>query len=308
MLAEVERRTGKATCELFDLMAGTSTGGILSLGLALPGEDGTSPKYSAEAFSEIYLKEGKRIFPKSVWRGVFTGKGWAEEKYSSQGLMDVLEEKLGDAPLGSALTPVLVTSYDIQNRAPVFFKSWRDDWRTVMMREAALATAAAPTYFEPALIPANGKMLALVDGGIYINNPALSAYAELKRLNAEAEDPVTDEDLFVVSIGTGECAQPIPYEEAKDWGKLGWAMPILNCVFDGVSDAVNYQMKHLLGDNFIRFQIPLDKETEAMDDASDANLERLQSFAHRLIITHEKEIETLCERLAPQNTEPVEVV
>lgn len=60
VLAEVERRTRKAACELFDLMAGTSTGGILSLGLALPDEDGKRPKYSAEAFSEIYLKEGKR--------------------------------------------------------------------------------------------------------------------------------------------------------------------------------------------------------------------------------------------------------
>jgi len=79
--------------------------------------------------------------------------------------------------------------------------------------------------------------------------------------------------------------------------------PILNCVFDGVSDAVNYQMKHLLGDNFIRFQIPLDEQTEAMDAASDANLGRLQSFAERLIATHEKEILMLCERLASRKTE-----
>ncbi len=78
-------------------------------------------------------------------------------------------------------------------------------------------------------------------------------------------------------------------------------MPILNCVFDGVSDAVNYQMKHLLGDRFVRFQIPLDEQTEAMDDASDANLQRL-------IDTHENELNILCERLAPQSIEPVTIV
>lgn len=326
VLAELERRTGKATSALFDLMAGTSTGGILSMGLALPeeaaetgesGEGADRPRFTAEAFADIYLNEGKRIFPQSAWRGLFTGSGWAEEKYASAGLQAVLAEYFGEAPLGNALTPVVVTAYDIQNRAPVFFKSWRSEWRTVLMREAGLATAAAPTYFEPALITANGQTLPLVDGGIFINNPALSAYAEARRLNAEAadaaeateagEEMIPDEDLFVASIGTGECTQPIPYEEARDWGKLSRAMPILNCVFDGVSDAVNYQMKHLLGDRFVRFQIPLDEQTEAMDDAT---LQRLDAFAQRLIDTHGEELDRVTKALAPQTPsepEPAEV-
>jgi len=84
----------------------------------------------------------------------------------------VLDEFFGNEPLGAGLTHTLITSYDIQNRQPVFFKSWREDHRSVQMKHAARATSAAPTYFEPALVPVGGATRALIDGGVFINSPS----------------------------------------------------------------------------------------------------------------------------------------
>ena len=70
VLAEIEKRTGKPASELFDLIAGTSTGGILALGLTCPAADGR-PRYSAERLIDLYQKEGNRIFNRSRWRRFF---------------------------------------------------------------------------------------------------------------------------------------------------------------------------------------------------------------------------------------------
>src|SRR3954464_5298965 len=74
VLAEIERRTGRATAELFDLIAGTSTGGILACGLTCPGEGGR-PRHSAEELAELYRTEGPRIFDRSLIRRITTAEG-----------------------------------------------------------------------------------------------------------------------------------------------------------------------------------------------------------------------------------------
>jgi patatin-like phospholipase/acyl hydrolase len=290
VLAEIEARTGKPIAESFDLIAGTSTGGIIALGLSK--DDGSGrPQYSARDLADIYQSRGKEIFPRSLWKGVSSVGGLTDEKYSAKGLEKVLEDCFGDDPFGSALTKILITSYDIQNREPLFLKSWKEEYRSVLMRHAARATSAAPTYFEPALVPIGGATKALIDGGVFINNPAVSAYVEAKRI-FELEN-----EFFVLSLGTGELIRPISYSEAKGWGKAGWLVPLLSCVFDGVSDAVNYQMKMLLGERYIRLQTTLSIASDDMDNATNGNVENLKAEAKRLIHTHKSEIEAICNHL-----------
>lgn len=291
VLAEIEKRSAKQTHELFDLVAGTSTGGILALGLCRDNGMGKA-KFSAKDMSKIYQKRGKEIFARSLWKGVSSLGGIADEKYSEDGLEKVLDDYLGRELLSSSLTPVLITSYDIQNREPHFFKSWRDEWKAVEMRYAARATSAAPTYFEPALVPSDGKMRALIDGGVYINNPAMSAYAEARRIFPK------EKDLFVVSLGTGELIRPIAHAEARDWGQLEWMLPLLSCVFDGVNDAVNYQLDQIMGDDFVRFQTSLSIASDDMDNATKGNIENLISEAKKLIKSHGKELDQVVKKLS----------
>lgn len=290
VLSEIEARTGKAISDSFDLIAGTSTGGILALGLTKDNGNGR-PQYSANDLAEIYQSRGKEIFSRSLWKGVSSVAGLTDELYSHKGIENVLEDYFGDDPLGSGLTKTLVTSYDIQNREPLFFKSWREEYRAMQMKYAARATSAAPTYFEPALVPIGGAIKALVDGGIFINSPTVSAYAEAKKIFSD------EDEFFVLSLGTGELIRPISFSEAKDWGKAGWLVPLLSCMFDGVSDATNYQMKIFLGDKYFRLQTNLSVASDDMDNVTSGNIENLKAEAKKLIRTHKNEIESICNHL-----------
>jgi patatin-like phospholipase/acyl hydrolase len=291
VLAEIESRTGKSTAENFDLIAGTSTGGILALGFS-KGDGSGKSQYSATSLADMFQKRGKEIFSRSLWKGVSSLNGLTDEFYSEKGLESILEEYFGDEPLSAGLTKTLITCYDIQNREPLFLKSWREEYRTVQMRHAARATSAAPTFFEPALVPIGGAIKALVDGGVFINSPAVSAYAEAKKIFPE------EDDFFVVSIGTGELIRPISYSEAKDWGKAEWLVPLLSCMFDGVSDASNYQMKMFLGDKYIRLQTSLSTASDDMDNATNGNIENLKLEARTLLSTHKSEIDLICQQLS----------
>jgi patatin-like phospholipase/acyl hydrolase len=287
ILAEIEKRIHKPIATAFDLIAGTSTGGILSLGLCKDAGDGT-PQYSPQDLLRLYSERGRDIFARSFWRGVSSVAGIADEKYSHKPLEEILEEYFANDLLGSALTNVLVSSYDIENRTPFFFKSWRNETRPVAMRHVARATSAAPTYFEPARVQVAGQTLALVDGGVFVNNPAMSAYAEARRLFPE------ETSFLILSLGTGELTRPIPYKEAKDWGLAQWALPILGVVFDGVSDAVDYQLTQILGSRYVRFQTRLDIASDDMDNASRANIEALKMEAQQLIGTRQSELAQVC--------------
>lgn len=292
VLAEVERQTGKAVSELFDLIAGTSTGGILALGLCIPGP-GNSAKYSADKMAELYTEYGRHIFGRSFWKGVSSVGGLADEKYSHEPLAGTLGLYFKAARMHEALTHVFVSAYDIAYRKPFFIKSWKEETALITMKAAARATSAAPTYFEPALIdiPCEMQPLAFIDGGVCVNNPALCAYAEARRLwPAETE-------FLVVSLGSGENTRPILYDEARSWGLIEWARPVLSVIMDGMSDAVDYQLRQILGENFFRFQTRLLTASDDMDNASASNLMALREEAGLLIVNEIQPLTEACNRL-----------
>ena len=295
ILAEIERRVRKPASECFDLIAGTSTGGILALALAKPGAGGR-PAWSAEALIDLYQREGPEIFDRSLWQGIVSAGGLLDQKYPLDGMERAFERYFGAARLKDALCDVIVTAYEIEQRTTFFFKSSKaraDERDDFAMSEAALATSAAPTYFEPVRLDrGSGRpYLALVDGGVFANNPALSAFAEARR---EGADP----DVLMLSLGTGELTRRLAYEDVKDWGLLEWAKPVIDVVFDGQSDAVDYQLRQLLGaGRYYRFQTELDQASDDMDDASDDNLQRLKQEAETLIRAGEERIEEVCAKL-----------
>ena len=106
VLAEIERVTGKPICQLFDLITGTSTGGILALGLVKDSGSG-EPQFSAKELIDIYRQRGRDIFSRSFWKGMSSVAGLMDEKYPSDGIEKVLEEYLGHEPLGAALNNVM---------------------------------------------------------------------------------------------------------------------------------------------------------------------------------------------------------
>jgi patatin-like phospholipase/acyl hydrolase len=282
VLAELERRAAKPAAELFDLIAGTSTGGILACGLTIPGE-GAQPRWTATELVELYEREGPHIFDRSLLKRLTSLEGVIDERYPSKPFEQILTRYFGDARLRDALTRVLVTAYDIERRSAWFFRSERaqaDPRYDFPMREVALATSAAPTYFEPARLasPADANdYFALIDGGVFAVNPGMCAWAEARALGLP-------EDTVVLSLGTGSLTRRISYNDAKDWGLIEWAQPVLDVVFDGSSDVVDYQLGQLLGaGRRFRLQIDLESASDNLDDASEENIRALRLEGERLI-------------------------
>jgi patatin-like phospholipase/acyl hydrolase len=293
VLAALEERTGKRTAELFDLIAGTSTGGIIALGLTVPGQDG-APRWTANDLVSFYVTEGPRVFEHSIGHEFASGLGLLDQKFDARPLEQALEQYFGEALLSEALTDVMVTSYDLEHRQPFFFKSHRakdvpqHDWP---MRSAARATSAAPTYFEPERLVAEGVEFALCDGGVFANNPAMCAYAEVRRDHPRAR-------VRMVSLGTGELTRQIHWKDAKDWGLVRWARPIIDVVFDGVSDATDYELTQLLPPaDYTRFQVQLIGASDALDNAHESNLENLQTLARTLIAKRSGDLDRLAAEL-----------
>jgi patatin-like phospholipase/acyl hydrolase len=272
VLAEIERRTERRIGELVDLIAGTSTGAIIACALAKP------DPMPAERIADIYVEEGPRIFSRSLVKRITSLEGYIDERYESDGLVDALRTHLGAARLPDARPPVLLTAYDIERRRAVFLRRGDD----LSMVDAAHASAAAPTYFEPAQVDG----AALIDGGVFAGNPSVCAYAEV----------AGDLDLLL-SLGTGADTRPLRYEEVRGWGQLEWARPLVGVVFDGIADAVDTQLGSLLRDAYVRLQTPLDEASDDFDDASEENLAALRREAERLIAARDADIDRVCERL-----------
>ena len=275
VIAHLEQKTGQPASELFDLIVGTSTGGMLALGLALRGEEG-APQFNAKQMVKLYGVHGGEIFEQSLWRKLRSVGGVLEEAYSHEALERILNQYFGAHALADCSVPTMVTSYDIQNRRTVFFKSWHADHGAILCGDAARATSAAPTYFEPTTLAWAEESATLVDGGIFMNSPSVSAYAEARKL-------FPNEPIAMLSLGTGELTRSIPYEEARTWGSALWVMSLLDCMFDGASKAADHQMRLFLGDQYLRLQTPLNYASDDMDDASRGNIRNLKQTARELI-------------------------
>ena len=272
VLAEIEARAGRPIHELVDLVLGTSTGGILGAGLALG--------KTAGEMAAFYREKGARIFRKTRarrWSSLF---GLADAAYDAAGLEGCLEEVFGDAALSRAKTRLCLTAYDIEGRKPVLFKSWkaqadpRDDY---LITAVARATAAAPTYFEPAMVKnAAGLMRACIDGGVWANHPAVAALVEAVKLG------FTPKRIRMLTVGTGCDERPYFLSEVRGWGVAGWLRPLLDIVFSGQNDAADYQCGEILGDNYVSLQ-PFLGDPVALDDVSDKAFSTMAFHAGRVV-------------------------
>jgi uncharacterized protein len=276
ILEKLQECLGRELWQSFDLIAGTSTGGIIALGIGTGCNNGQP--YSPSELLNFYLENGPAIFKKNVLTGL---RQICAPKYSPSALEEALGKNFGDAQFSSALTPLLISSYDLKDQIPFFFKSHRIaqnssfDWP---LTDIARATSAAPTFFRPLHLERSREDYVLVDGGVYVNNPSMAAYAEARALYPDADR------IVVVSVGTGDRQDHIQYSAAKRWGLLGWATKIVPIFMDSVSEAVDYELKTVPGCTYYRLQVPnLTSAAAQMDDVSPKNLANLQTTAHKYI-------------------------
>ena len=329
ILKEIEEKTGQPISKLFHLISGTSTGGIIATGLSAINPLTQNP-YKASDILDLYHLRGDVIFnPGSSFRRTVLGLiNLFSERYPASAIEGLFEEYFQDQLLSSATrNDLLVTSYDIERRQPRFFKSWRAcnkaldisdnktlnaDHENFYLRDIARATSAAPTYFEPAHIQCQGgRSYSLVDGAVFANNPAMCAVSSaIKIYNVRPEE----DELSVLSLGTGHSLDPIPHNKAKNWGMIEWAKPILDVLIDGVSTSVDYQLRTVLGSQHQRFDLDLKAyrkkkkskyPTDELDNAKANNIQALIE-AGRYLIADNDEFKRLIDHLMSHPLTPKE--
>ena len=269
LLAELERRAKRPVAELFDLIAGTSTGGILAAALTVPGRraaaaDGRGGGRSATSCS------GRAS---SIARcAAVTSPTACRRALRQRRAEAALGEQLGDALLSQTLTDVLLTAYDLDDAArgllPHVARQGRPGDRRALA-DAVLATAVGSDLLRARARPrvAGGETHTLVDGGVFATNPRCARWPRSPRMGRLDE-------VARRLARHGLEDRPDPYEQARNWGRLEWAQPILDVVFDGVADTVDFQVQQLLPDgSYHRFQIELPRNI-ALDDARPATIDR----------------------------------
>ena len=315
LLGELEARTGRATADLFDLIVGTSTGGILALALSAPR---AGARFTPADLVKLYETQGSRIFapwPRSegsrvvedlLERALHIDSGgepgrplpWTRAilhpKFTAAGIEGALQEVLGAAALGSVTgTRVAVTAYDLDARELRLFRSWEaaaTPSANFPIWQAARATSAAPVFFPPAVLTSldGSTTLHCVDGGVCVNDPAVLAVAEARRLLREIGQG--ERSVLVVSVGTGAPpSSSLPFAAVQNAGLLEWARHgLLDVIMGSGAFAANFELGELLGDDqHFRLQPatsgPGYAADPAMDDVSASNVAQLEAAARAFI-------------------------
>ncbi len=291
VIAEIEDRTGKFISELFDLVAGTSTGGLLALALTAPGSIG-EPAARAAQFVEIFENADKNIFV----RRSSTSFGIMHERYHSESYERYLREYFGATLLSEAVSDVLITSYDLLARDVVIWSRYDarvNDAANVPFWMAARSTTAAPTYFDPArIVDGNEGDRSFIDGVMAANNPSMCAYAHSIKVSPTRKP-------FLVSIGTGISDHPNKRKTDLNWGAAHWAKEILHVLIEGSSEVVDWQLREIIGrSRYRRIQGHLEYANEAIDDTTNRNLEALHVDAENWVRIYDRELDSICEVLS----------
>lgn len=227
------------------LLAGTSTGGIIALGLAA----GMSPR----ELRELYETRAKEIFDDSWLDNVRDLGTLVGAQYSLRPLSRVLRSVFEDKRLKNLKRRVLVPAFDLDNRhrdpmrrswAPKFFHNFPgpDSDGDRLAYRVALYTSAAPTFFP--------SVDGYIDGGVVANNPSMAALAQVLDTRAVPR-PAPLDKISLLSLGTGRNLMRIEGDR-HDWGQAQWVKPLMNIMTSGGMSMTDYQCRQLLGGRYHR--------------------------------------------------------
>jgi len=302
----------KPVSDVFDLIAGTSTGAIIASGLSAPGPDPSKPLFTPTQLRDLFRNHVRDIFPRRrilkvpILRNIRQLLG---PLYSPTPLQSILTQSLGNKTFLNPRRNLLITAYSIDPREAVFFRGGPltppgdpQCSGDIKLVDAVIGSSAAPTFFPPHIVTnaRSGKRNTLIDGAVFNNNPAIAGLAEALRL-------FPDDDIKVISLGTGRTVQSFPFAKASRWGFLEWVTPIgefrtplLSVIADGQAHAVEVQMEKLLGDRFQRFDYNLNRGYGApsIDDSSKSNMRALERGALNMVEEMRPRLRTLAQEIA----------
>jgi len=264
ILMKLEAQAKRPLSECFDMIAGTSIGGVVGLGVALG--------KSAESIRKMFIDHGEEIFTRGEPPATRFGKWkalrsqWQRPKYDGTVLRAKIEEVLGaNARLGDARTRLLIPSVNMTKGSVQMFKTahhpnFMHDHK-LLAADVAMATAAAPLYFPMAKIENSN----FIDGGVVANAPDMCAVHEAVHFLGQKMD-----DIRVLSIGTTTSKFSLPSSLGRDFGQKLWLENgrLVSTVLSSQQQLVDFMLQHQLGDRYVRFD-----EQPSPEQTSDLGLD-----------------------------------
>ncbi|KAE8683342.1 Patatin-like protein 2 [Hibiscus syriacus] len=283
--SELQKLDGEEArlADYFDVISGTSTGGLVTAMLTSPSpSEGNRPLFAAKDINDFYLQHCPKIFPQDG-------------------------EKLGKTRLDQTLTKVVITTFDIKKLQPTIFSSY-DDSQNVLLSDICIGTSAAPTYlpahqFETKDSTGQVKEFHLIDGGVASNNPytlvAMSEVAKAIARKSSDYDRIEPNDYArfqVSSLGTGSKKLEEKYEahKAAKWGLMSWlnyenSTPLIDVFMQPSSGMVDFHLATVFRalhseDSYLRIQDDtLSGELASVDITTEENLENLVKIGEQLL-------------------------
>ncbi|CAM0943824.1 unnamed protein product [Alopecurus aequalis] len=295
--------------DYFDVIAGTSTGGLVTAMLTAPNSEGR-PLFAAKDINNFYLKHCPSIFP-SASKGPFgLLRSMMGPKYNGEYLHTVVKELLGDTRLDQTLKNIVIPTFDIKLLQPTIFSTYdamNDVSKNALLSDVCISTSAAPTYlpghhFQTKDEEGKPRDFNLIDGGVAANNPSMLAMTHVsKQILMGNPDffPIKPADygrFMILSLGTGSAKIEEKFDaaECSKWGLLGWlynrgATPIIDSFSQASADLVDIQASVLFQalhceKRYLRIQDDeLKGETASVDVSTLENLNRLVCIGKALL-------------------------
>lgn len=302
----------------FDLIAGTSTGALISLGLSMPLEESSLKKENEEdyrverhyttgrffkkevvevrgyiphladpeSFVSLYRDNGNRIFKTEETKGLFKlfdkVNRLFSDKYKIEPYEEFLNEIYGDTLLKELRVPTMAVAFNTSNSTPYIFRSW--DAHDYYVREAARASSAAPTYFSPAVFidRENDETLTLIDGGAAANNPILCAYTEAVKLYPNATK------YKILSLSTLSPPYSINHEEFTT--NIDWLSALIGAYGDGNMNVSEMAVEAMNNTEVVRVWDDILKKKYPLDDTSEEAMNSLLNASEKLWENKKEEI------------------
>lgn len=297
----------------FDLIAGTSTGGIIAAALTSPITENTLIK-AEEGDEEKVYKTEKRLFhkPQTIYRGSIPRRGSIEqiksiylnngkdifepkmkifgalfaEKYNERSLEYFFHRAFQSGVMEDLLVPTVIVSFDTMSGSPYLFTSYNEE-KEEFIRYALRATSAAPMYFSP--VKMGNKTL--IDGGVVANNPALIAYSEAKKLYPNCKK------FHIVSLSTMSPKLSIDVTEIIG-GFAGWAEPIAKIYSHGQYGITNLALESASDVEYLRIYKDVKGEKIKLDDIRPESISKLVARADELIDFKAEELQHIALELS----------
>ncbi|XP_027181360.1 patatin-like protein 1 [Coffea eugenioides] len=298
--------------DYFDVIAGTSTGGLITAMLTAPNEK-NRPLYAAKEIKPFYLENGPKIFPqKSGILGLIKPvlNFIPGPLYDGKYIHKILKEKLGQTRLRQTLTNVVIPTFDVKYLQPTIFSTYEvkaSPLLDALLSDICISTSAAPTYFPAHYFTnqddkGNVWEFNLTDGGVAANNPTILAMSQVTKQMVKNDPdfsqmkPMDYASFLVISIGTGSAKKEKKFsaEMVNKWNPLGWVLngtvpPLVEMFAQASGDMVDYQISVIFQAlhseaNYLRIQDDtLTGQSASVDVATKENMEKLGEIGSNLL-------------------------